>query len=137
MAEVHVQRFALAIPEGRVTTPGVVDQLVRAGQHARPVGLGDAADGVERQHPARAGLVQGMQVGPVVDPVRRQRMTLAMAGEEGHRGLAQAADAHRPGGRAPGRVEVPRLHVFQRGQPVHAGAADHRQRERHGQSLSA
>ena len=79
-----------------------------------------------------------MQVGAVIDPVRRQRVALAVARQEGDAGVAQMADPQRPGRRAVGGVTVQGLFVFQRRQPVDAGAANHRQGDVHRiQALSA
>jgi len=131
LAEVHVQGLALAVPETGLAAPGVVDQLVRAGQHARAVGRGDAAHGVQCQHPARTDLLQRVQVGAIVDPVRRQRVALAVAGQEGDPGAAEATEPQRARRCAVGRVEMPGLDVLECGQAIHAGAADHGQGDVH------
>src|SRR3546814_5863260 len=67
-AEIDVQHLgALLLAQRRDAPPGVVDQLVGTGQHARPERLGDPADGVERKHTRRAERLQRSEVGAVVD----------------------------------------------------------------------
>ena len=80
MAEIHVQHLAaLLLAQRRDPPPGVVDQLVRAGQDARAEVVANAADGVQREHAGGAQLLQRGQVGAVIDLVRRDRMPFAMA----------------------------------------------------------
>ena len=60
------------------------------------------------------------------------------AGQERHAPAFEQPDADRSGRRAEARVQHPRLHVLQVGQPVDAGAADDGKRDvGHGQSFSA
>ncbi len=91
---VHAPR-GIGFPQRADSAPGVVDQLVRAGQHAWTEALADAAHRVERQYAGGTHFAQRGQVGAVIDQVRRQRMTFAMTRQESHRHAGQAARANR------------------------------------------
>ena len=88
---------------------------------------GDAADGVQREHALRTQRLQRGQIGAVVDLVRRDRVALAVPGEEGNALAGQRAHADRPRGRPVRRDRLLRLDIGQLGQRIDAGAADDRE----------
>src|SRR3546814_14312462 len=66
-AEIDVQHpGAILLAQRRDAPPGVVDQLVGAGPHARPDSPGEPPDGVERKSTRRAETLTRSQVGEVV-----------------------------------------------------------------------
>ena len=139
VTEIHMHHFgAWFFAEGGNATPGVIDQLVRAGQHARTECIANAAHRIQRQYARGADILQCRQVGAVVDQVRWYRMAFAMPRQEGHALAEQRADTHRPGRFAESRLDFTRLHVPQVGQFVDASAANHCQRDiAHAHSFSA
>jgi hypothetical protein len=83
LGELDVQQRGVGIiTETMGPAPAVVDQLVGQNQRARRQGRVDAADGIDRNHLAHAGLAQRIDIGPVVDPVRRNAVRIAVAGQE-------------------------------------------------------
>src|SRR6185437_722321 len=98
----HLGAFDVAVA-GEAAV-GVVDQLVGYHDYPRTHVVADAADGIDADHPPRAQAVQRPHVGAVVDPVWRQRVALAVAGEEGDALAGEVADHDVAGGRAVGRV---------------------------------
>ncbi|KAG1257590.1 hypothetical protein G6F66_014678 [Rhizopus arrhizus] len=128
MAEIDVDHVgAFFFTAGADAAPGVVNDLVRAGQHARTKVFGDATNRVQCQHPLRAQLLQRRQVGAVVDLVRRQRVAFTVPCQERPAMAEQCPHAHRAGGAAEAGVDLVGLHVVKLGQVVDTGTADHGQ----------
>ena len=116
----------------------VVDDLLRHDQRAwTHIGM-DSSDRVDAEDAARAKVVQCLHVGAIVDPVRRQRVLLAMPREKGQPLAAKVPQHDRTRRRTERRCHVAPLHAFESRKAVQAGAADDGQVDGHDQlSLSA
>jgi len=80
------RRYVAELPplvEGVGALPGAVDELVGDDEVSRRVVLPEAAHRRRSHDPLDAQLLQGPDVGPAVDPVRRDLMPPAVAGDEG------------------------------------------------------
>src|SRR5262249_9417080 len=88
-------RNAGALREGRRPGPGVVDDLVRYDQRARPHVLVNAADRGDGNHLLRARLLERPDIGAIVHFVRRDAVTVAVARKEHDLLVADATEAER------------------------------------------
>ena len=104
---------------GVLAAPGVVDELIRNDQPARRRRRRDAADRIDAEHVVHAQLAQRPDVGPVVDPVRRdgRRIRRAVARKKDH---LVAVDAHDAAAVRRRRTPGPRCQLRQ-GVPAAAG----------------
>src|SRR5437764_1188704 len=98
LGEVDVlQRRSRSLEIARAAAPGIVDDLMRQQQRAR---LQVPANGAYRRHRddlARAGVFERPQVGAVVDLMRRDAVAVAVARQEYHVAIGDAAERERAG----------------------------------------
>jgi hypothetical protein len=66
-----LQGIGITVVDTVIPSPGIVDQLVWHGQLAWLQGVADDANGIDRDNAANLQLLQCLQVGPVVDAMRR------------------------------------------------------------------
>src|SRR3954471_1800914 len=90
-----LDRLALAFEIGRAPAPGVVDDLVRNDEGSRAERRGYAADGRDRQHFHRAGFPQRPKICSIVDLMRGDGVSLAVAREEDDVAAADAPQCER------------------------------------------
>ena len=74
----------ITFEEGVRARPGVVDDLAGDREPGGPEFSGDPPNGRHRQQARDTGMLEGPQVRPVVDLVRRDRVTVAVAREKHH-----------------------------------------------------
>ena len=115
-----------ALKKSLLAPVGVVNDLVRNDQIPGFEVGADATHGRDRNDRLGATLGQGPDVGTVIDFVRRNRVSVAVPGQEGDRTPAQQTEGH-----CPRRVAVGRAQHFapghaEVGQLGQARAADHR-----------
>jgi hypothetical protein len=108
--------------EGVGATPGAVYELVADHEVAGPDVLLEGAGGGRGQHSLHAQLLEGPEVGAVVDGRRRQRVLRAVAGQERDLLPLYGADRDRRRRLAVRGVDLDLTDVVE--QPVEAGAAE-------------
>src|SRR3954453_13662828 len=90
-----LDRLALAFEVGAAPAPGLIDDLVRNDEGSRAERCGYAADGRDRQHFHRAGFLQRPKIRAIVDLMRRDGVSLAVAREEDDVAAADAPECER------------------------------------------
>ena len=115
---------AIAIAETRDAAVGVIDNLVRHGEHARPHIGAYAADRIDPEHAPRTEVVQRPDVRAVIDPMRRDRVPARVAREKGHALATDLAERDRIGRCTVRGLDGALFHFFQAWEVVQAGAAD-------------
>ncbi len=116
---------ARAFEEGGGAAPGVVDELVRDDDAAGGRFFRDAAHGCHGDDAVDPGVRECAQVGAVIDLVRGDGVVVAVAREEGDRGVFDGAGNEAGGRGAPGGLGGLFFAVFDEVELVKPGAADY------------
>ncbi len=109
---------------GAVTGTRVVDDLVGHHERARGAVGTDSAHGGDGNDRIDPDLVQGPEVGPIVDFVRCDRVAIAVARQEDDGLAANVSEGQGTGRIAPWRAHDFATRVLQAGQPGQPRAAD-------------
>src|SRR6185312_13424529 len=117
-------RFAIGVAKTGSAPRGVIDQLVGNREYPRTHVVANAAHRIHADHAPHAEFVQGIDIGAIVDAMRRNRMPFAMACEERDALAFHFAHGDRRRRLAPARGNSVTLHVLQARKRIHAGAAD-------------
>ena len=116
------------VVERVLAAAGAVHELVGHHECARPEVRLERSAGARAEDPGHAQLAHRPDVGPVVDPVRRQLVFVAVARHEGHARALDLADAHVRGRRPVRGRDRDFLHVVE--EAIEAGAPEHANRVR-------
>src|SRR5437773_9999190 len=122
-----IHRRSRSLEIGRAAAPGIVDDLMRQQQRARLQVPANGAYGCHRDDLARPSVLECPQVGAEVDLMRRDAVAIAVARQEYHVAIGDAAERERAGRLAVRRARslvTSDLEVAEYGE---AAAADHAQ----------
>jgi hypothetical protein len=111
------------VEERRLAAAGHVDELVHHHEVTRHELLTKGSHGRHGQQVGGADALERPDVGAVVHAVRGNQVSFAVAGQEGHRRVAEGPQRDRPRGHAERRRDFPALGDLHFGNLVDAAAA--------------